>query len=452
MTRMIERWFPCAEVSKQAAGGWGSGNSETGLFTWFAKRPLAQAKAAILTSLLPWPDRESEQQRLRELVVESLSGYASAQELLLKELERHYPDGARVLDPFCGRGILPLEAARLQAQAFGIDYAHMATLGARLLTDYPMRDWSNEPPLPFEASAGMLDSRLYVDAVAVIEEVGRRFDTSMKQFFPDVDGRRAWGYLWAISLPCQECGRSFPLVGNLALRPPNAKKSDPGQSFLISVDRASGTFTAVVHDGPPTGTPTRRVANGKSRYDASGKVAVCPFCDHVHPKDVHTRLADAGLGQDTLLIAADIDKRYGKTYRAPTDGEIEAAAWAAETLKHESSFGPGLAAVPDEPIPHGNTWTVQATADSRVRVHRSSDRRHWTGAAVRWRLERVRQCLVRLCQRRNGPQTAQSNTRLHSRHQPPRRPRCFCHRVQPGVLLRLLRGRPRQRTRKLGLS
>jgi adenine-specific DNA methylase len=65
---MIERWFPCAEVSEASQSGWGSGNSEKALFTWFAARPLAQAKAAVLTSLLPWPDDEAEQRRLQELV------------------------------------------------------------------------------------------------------------------------------------------------------------------------------------------------------------------------------------------------------------------------------------------------------------------------------------------------------------------------------------------------
>ncbi len=64
---MIERWFPCQEVSDNSERGWGSGNSEKNLFIWFAARPLAQAKAAILCSLLPWPGHPSEQRRLLEL-------------------------------------------------------------------------------------------------------------------------------------------------------------------------------------------------------------------------------------------------------------------------------------------------------------------------------------------------------------------------------------------------
>ena len=34
------------------------------------------------------------------------------------------------------------------------------------------------------------------------------------------DGKQPWGYLWAVTLPCQECGRRFPLTGSLMLRHP----------------------------------------------------------------------------------------------------------------------------------------------------------------------------------------------------------------------------------------
>src|SRR5688500_15452860 len=108
MTRMIERWFPCAEVSEASQVGWGSGNSEANLFTWFAKRPLAQAKAAVLTSLLPWPDDETEQRRLRDLVQRAMKGRDGAWSEVVAEIERHYPEGASMLDPFSGRAMIPL--------------------------------------------------------------------------------------------------------------------------------------------------------------------------------------------------------------------------------------------------------------------------------------------------------------------------------------------------------
>ena len=155
--RMIERWFPCEEVSANSAKGWGSGNSEANLFTWFAKRPLAQAKAAVITSLLPWPDDLNEQRRLQALVRSAFpdpddpDGRDAAHDELVAELKKHYPDGATMLDPFSGRAMIPLEAARLGVRATGIDYSPVATIAGTLLADYPLRRWENQPPLPFGA-------------------------------------------------------------------------------------------------------------------------------------------------------------------------------------------------------------------------------------------------------------------------------------------------------------
>ena len=94
---MIERWFPCAEVSEASASGWGSGKSEKALFTWFAARPLAQAEGGSPDeSACPWPDDEVEQRKLQDLVRLSLKGRDAAHDDLVKELAKQYPDGARL--------------------------------------------------------------------------------------------------------------------------------------------------------------------------------------------------------------------------------------------------------------------------------------------------------------------------------------------------------------------
>ncbi len=359
--RMIERWFPCSEVSDASTSGWGSGNSEASLFTWFAKRPLAQAKAAVLTSLLPWPDDPDEQRRLQDLVRRALKGYQAAQYEIQQELDHHYTHGAAMLDPFSGRAMIPLEAAHLGVAAHGIDYSPVATLAGQLLADYPLRDWGDEPELPFgEAPLTLGESRLFSDVSRTLREVGRRFSDSMAEFYPMIEDKQPWGYLWAVTLPCQECGRRFPMTGSLVLRQPDPSKADPGQSYRILIDRGAGTFSIDVHEGPPIGTPTRVLA-GRSRYDAAGKVAVCPFCEHVHPKAVHTRLASQGQGRDAILLAADLDADVGKRYRTLTDVERRAVGLAEVALAAEPPFPNGLPAVPHEPVPPGNTWTVQAT-------------------------------------------------------------------------------------------
>jgi putative DNA methylase len=362
MTRMIERWFPCAEVSEASEGGWGSGNSEKALFTWFAARPLAQAKAAVLTSLLPWPEDEGERQRLQDLVRRAMKARDGAWAELVSELERAHPVGVSVLDPFSGRAMISLEAARLGVQSYGIDYSPVATLAGQLLADYPLRDWSTEPALPFGVpSFEPPETRIVSDVERVLNEIGHRYETQMAEFYPKVNGRQPWGYLWAVTLPCQECGRRFPLTGSLVLRHPLLAKNDTGQSYRLEVDRDQSTFRAVVHDGPPTGQPTL-VATTRGGKAVRGKSAVCPFCEHVHAKALHTRLAAEGLGEDVLLIAADVDETVGKVFREPTPGEHIAAEQARSWLHREDDFGPQLPAVPSEPIPPGNNDTVRPSA------------------------------------------------------------------------------------------
>jgi putative DNA methylase len=55
-TRLIDRWFPVAAVDEACGTPAGSGLTEKALFTWFASRPLAQARGAALTALLPNDD------------------------------------------------------------------------------------------------------------------------------------------------------------------------------------------------------------------------------------------------------------------------------------------------------------------------------------------------------------------------------------------------------------
>ena len=349
MTRMIERWFPCADVTANAKSGWGSGRSEKTLFTWFAARPLAQAKAAVICSLLPWPDDKTKQEDLCELVHSAMQGRDAAHVELVDEVARHYPDGASVLDSFSGRAMIPLEAARLGVTAWGIDYSPVATLAGTLLADYPLRDWSDEPPLPFDgydnADLGHLGSpRLLRDARFVLDLIGDRYEVAMDAFYPVVDGKRPWGYLWAVTLPCVGCGHRFPLTGSLELRRPDTKKHDRGQSYRIVANQRSGTFAAEVHEGRPDDSPTLMKTRGAGR----GKSAVCVFCNHVHPFDVHTRLMGDGHAEDALLLVADLDDAVRRVYRSPVEAEYVAVSTAAEALDLEPDFGPALPAVPDE--------------------------------------------------------------------------------------------------------
>lgn len=364
MTRMIERWFPCAEVSKNSGTGWGSGNTERNLFTWFAARPTAQAKAAVICSLLPWPDEEDEQKRLQNLVLDAMTGRYAAWKQLRTEIAASHPDGASVLDPFSGRGMIPLEAARLGVAAHGIDYSPVAALASQLLVDYPFRDWSKEPALPFaaEADGQLMDERprLLRDVDLTLRTLTDRYSAAAADLYPPhPSGRNPWGYLWAVTLPCQECGHRFPLVGNYELRKPSQRRNaktkktlhDPGQAYYIEGNGSTGEVIVVLHEGPPRRTPILSNATDAAGKKIRGKSAICPHCGHVHAVKTHQALAGQGLGADMPLLAADVDPAVGKSFRPLTEEERVAALAADALLAAERPFGAFLPATPDERIP-----------------------------------------------------------------------------------------------------
>lgn len=355
MTRMIERWFPSAEVSLNSDRGWGSGNAEISLFMWFAKRPTAQAKAATICSLLQWPEDELEQKHLQDLVRSAMEGRYAAWNDLRTEIAKANPDGAATLDPFSGRGMIPLESARLGVSATAVDYSPVAVLASYLLTCAPFEDWTQEPPLPFGRDSSTLSTsradRLLNDLDVVFSELGRRHASAMADFYPRHDGELPWGYLWSVTIPCQECGRRFPLIGSYDLI--LARGDREPVSFYIHGDRSTGTWRPVLEKGKPSRTSTlsNAILNGRK---IAGKSAVCVFCSHPHPLDVHRRLLQEGHGVDALVLAADIDIRGRKTFRLPTPEEYAAADTAVSALSDEKHFGPFIPAIPDEGIAPGN--------------------------------------------------------------------------------------------------
>jgi putative DNA methylase len=363
MTRMIERWFPSAEVTSAASAGWGTGNAERKLFTWFAARPVAQARAAVLCSLLPWPEDDHERARLQALVREAMTGRDAAWEAVRTEITAAVGSSVALLDPFSGRGMIPLEAARLGLAAVAVDYAPVAVLASELLTTYPFADWSSEPRIPFEHKPDpmLASDRLIHDVASVLAEVGERHHASMAALYPvDAAGVHPWGYVWAVTLPCQECGRRFPVIGKNLLREPGRRRTDgrtvddPGQSYRIRVDRETGRFWAQVEDGPPAVPPTLVNARDASGRRVPGKSAVCAFCGHVHPLDLHRRLTNEGRGRDALLLVADHDPALGKLFRPPTEQDLTAVSAAPAQLAAEKPFSPLLPPVPDEAIAPGN--------------------------------------------------------------------------------------------------
>jgi putative DNA methylase len=352
--RVIDRWFPCAGVDWACHLPIGSGKNEKAIAVWFASRPIAQARAAVATALL------DDDTQTRNLIDSAVRGNAAAVAGLAEKVTEKFPAGRPVvLDMFSGRGIIPLEAARIGARAVGIDLSPVATLAGRVLADYALRDWSNEPALPWdhrgdtEWDAGQ--PRLIRDLAIFLEVVGARIRGIAGPWYPaNPDGSYPWGYLWAISIPCDGCGRRFPLIGSLALRHPHTSSIDPGQWLRLTAD--GDRWRAEVADGRPTQSPTYSSGDRGDGQLRKGKSARCIFCRHVHSLETVKAKGFAGEYQDELLAAAD-DKNGKKVFRPPTRAEQASSVADLQVLPTMS----GLTAVPDELIPANNVHSVQGS-------------------------------------------------------------------------------------------
>lgn len=358
--KIIDTWFPCTTVDEACGNPAGSGKNEKAIFTWFASRPIAQARAAVATTLLPdGPDT-------RQLIDAAIRGDRGAIGKLADAVNALYPDGRPVvLDVFSGRGIIPLEAARLGAVAVGLDLSPVATLAGRILADYALTDWSSEPALPWmlqPRQGGLLFQaesrpRLIADLEVFLAEVGRRLQAAVLPYYPrNPDGSFPWGYLWAISIPCDGCGRRFPLLGSLILRHPYARTGDAGQALRLVADRDD--WRVEVTDGVPDQAPTyssTELGDGRKR---KGKSARCLFCQHPHSLETVKAKGFANEYRDEILVAADTIGDTKKVFRDLRAEEREAVERV--DLSGLEPFGP-YSAVPDELIPAGNVHTVMAS-------------------------------------------------------------------------------------------
>ena len=371
--RLIDRWFPVAAVDEACGTPHGSGLNEKALFTWFASRPIAQARAAVLGAVL---GADAPRHRVEE-AVRTGDPAAIAELAALARGDSAVPPA--IVDCFSGRGIIPLEAARLGLRTVGTDWSPVAVLATRLLADWPLRDWSAEPVSPFTKARRVDDHgrmfasdepRLLTDVRALLDEIADRVaDATRAHYPPNPDGSQPWGTLWALTIPCDDCGRRFPVVGSLVLRHPERKRDDPGQSLELIADEHTGQCRVQVIDGPPTGQPTFLNPGGRK-----GKVARCPFpCAHVHTLDNLKAKGQRQRGgpsqyRDEPLAVADLVEIVVPGRKKPVERKVfreprtdERAAIAAIDLTGLEPFG-HLSAVPDEPIPPGNEDTVRPSA------------------------------------------------------------------------------------------
>jgi putative DNA methylase len=342
---LIETVLPIRELSAEARREKAirHGHIST-LHVWWARRPLVTARAAVLGALLT-DDPEVDARFIANLCRWEVHDGDPGGRYLLEQArcrirQRFGEQPPKVLDSFAGGGSIPLEALRLGAEAYAVEYNPVAYLILKATVEYPQR----------------YGHRLIGEVKRWGEWVLERAKDELAAFYPATHGETPIAYIWSRTIRCPNpaCGAEIPLFRQFWL----ARKANKAVALKPLPNHAAKQVDFTIAEGkainfdPSKGT----VARGN---------AVCLLC-HTSADEKYVKAeAQAGrLGHRLVAVVTTRGRGQGRTYRiaAPHD---HAAFHNAEAALHNLTQTPspwafGLSWIPDEPmLPSiGNNFTV----------------------------------------------------------------------------------------------
>ncbi len=330
--KLIEVALPLAVINAESARERSirHGHPST-LHLWWARRPLAAARAVLWASLVDDPsahpdkfpteeDQEVERKRLFDILERLVPWEASNDPKILAEaraeIERSC-DGElpNILDPFGGGGTIPVEALRLGLPTFAGDLNPVAVLIQRAMLEVPQR-FAGRPPVNPEASDGRAFWNGASGLASDIETYGRRMGAIARgmvghQYLrPEgaVGEPLAWIWARAVQSPDPSFPGEVPLVGSWSL------VSKPGKP-VIWVEPLVGdrqiTYRVRIGDKPPPGTMKR----GNGTCVATGSAI---SNDYIRQEGRAGRLSQH-------LIAIVVQGARGRKYLSPSAADVAAA-------------------------------------------------------------------------------------------------------------------------------
>lgn len=346
------------------------------LHLWWARRPLASARAILFAQLVDdpssWTDvfpteeaQNHERQRLFHLIEDLVVWENSNDEMVISaarlEIARSHarssssPKAKKILadgvkpdevneylatevppvhDPFAGGGTIPLEAQRLGLRAVATDLNPVAVMINKALIEIPPK-FAGKPPVnpdsrakhklkTWKGAGGLAEDVLYYGAW-MRDEAKKRIG----RLYPDVDLPKELGggkatvisWLWARTVPSPDPAFStvdVPLVPSFWL------SEKPGSEAWLRahVDRSRGQWhLAVEYGAPPTPETVdagTKVGRGDFRCILSGAAIPAEYVRRVG--------RERGFGSRLVAIVAE--GRGGRIYLSPNEAAEDAARCA----------------------------------------------------------------------------------------------------------------------------
>ena len=347
--KLIEVALPLEDINRESArekSGGPSRGHPVKLHQWWARRPLKACRAVLFASLVDDPssphladkfptekDQIDEREHLFRIIRDLVEWENGNNEDVLEEaraeiLKSTDGDPPPMLDPFCGRGSIPLEAQRLGLEAHGSDLNPVAVLITKATIDIPSRFRGCPPVNPgVQDTLGQIEtwkgaSGLAEDVRYYGERIREETEKRIGHLYPKVKLPKEYGdkkatviaWVWARTAKCHNpaCKAKMPLVTSFWLSKTKGKKAwiEP----LVNKASKEVEFEVKMGEGMPP-EPTKIGRGARFR---------CLVCYQDSPEQYIKNESMEGR-IDTQLMAIVAEGKRGRIYLSPSKEHEEIA-------------------------------------------------------------------------------------------------------------------------------
>lgn len=338
--KLIEVALPLEVINRESAREKSirHGHPST-LHLWWARRPLAAARAVLFAQLVDDPSsnpeefpteelQRKERERLHRLIERLVVWENARDDKLLAEAHAEIlksTDGnpPSILDPFAGGGTIPLEAQRLGLDAHASDLNPVAVLINKALIEIPPKFHDQPPVFPGVADSQIRSWKGAEGLAADIRAYGAwiRDEARMRigHLYPNAnlpDGTQATpiAWIWARTVTCPNpaCQAKMPLVRSWWLE----KKRDR-KTFIVPSVLGHPTEAAPPQISFAVETDESKLPNRVDAGTVGRTGALCVACEAAVPLSYIREQGRAKrLGTRLLAVVAEGQRR--RIFLSPT--------------------------------------------------------------------------------------------------------------------------------------
>jgi adenine-specific DNA methylase len=336
------------------------------LHVWWARRPTAASRLAVLASVLPDSVGNDELLKWMQIDPDNITEGYSVDEWVRKRREtaddrdgaeyehygyrkiwrktpdtdqkndihanaRQYWDGElpTVLDATAGGGAIPFESVRYGLPTIANELNPVASAILEGVLVHPT-----------------IDSDLSEDIEQWGEEINDRAKYKLDDYFSSKDDKQALAYLWSHTITCPDCGLELPLAPNWWLE---KESGSEGIAARPSIDSNDDSVNFDVVELP---TEVEKSEYNPTEGTVSYGKATCLRCDvTVGGDEIKQQAQDDGFGYQVYTVYNNsLAKGEGRGFRSPTEDDTEAFEAACD----EVQTNPELVSFLDQEVPSGS--------------------------------------------------------------------------------------------------